>query len=63
MAGLECGHTFCTICWQLYLTYKIMHEGIGQTIPCPAKCDILVDDKTVLHLNRSILMFVENINI
>ncbi|CAF0788086.1 unnamed protein product [Adineta steineri] len=50
MAGLECGHTFCIICWQQYLTYKIMHEGIGQTIPCPAKCDILVDDRTVLRL-------------
>ncbi|CAF2052914.1 unnamed protein product [Rotaria magnacalcarata] len=56
MAGLECGHIFCTICWQYYLTTKIMHEGIGQTIPCPAKCDILVDDKTVLRL-------VENSNV
>jgi ariadne-1 len=51
MTGLECGHPFCTICWQHYLTYKIMYEGIGQTIPCPAtKCDILVDDKIVLDL-------------
>jgi ariadne-1 len=50
MSGLECGHTFCRNCWQHYLTYKIMHEGMGQTIPCPAKCDILVDDKTVLNL-------------
>ncbi|CAF1055744.1 unnamed protein product [Rotaria sordida] len=50
MAGLECGHIFCINCWQYYLTTKIMHEGIGQTIPCPAKCDILVDDKTVLRL-------------
>ena len=50
MRGLECGHVFCTVCWQYYLTTKIMHEGIGQTIPCPAKCDILVDDKTVLDL-------------
>jgi ariadne-1 len=50
MASLQCGHIFCTICWQHYLTTKIMHEGIGQTIPCPAKCDILVDDTTVLRL-------------
>lgn len=50
MAGLECGHTFCITCWRQYLTFKIMHEGIGQTIPCPAKCDILVDDRTVLNL-------------
>ncbi|CAM2707952.1 unnamed protein product [Rotaria socialis] len=56
MAGLECGHNFCIICWQYYLTTKIMHEGIGQTIPCPAKCDILVDDKTVLRL-------IENSNV
>ena len=50
MAGLECGHVFCISCWRYYLTTKIMHEGIGQTISCPAKCDILVDDKTVLSL-------------
>jgi ariadne-1 len=50
MAGLECGHIFCINCWRYYLTTKIMHEGIGQTISCPAKCDILVDDKTVLNL-------------
>ena len=50
MTGLECGHIFCTICWQHYLTYKIMCEGIGQTISCPAsKCDILVDDNIVLR--------------
>ena len=50
MASLECGHIFCIDCWRCYLTMKIMDEGIGQTIPCPAKCDILVDDKTVLNL-------------
>ncbi|CAF1016019.1 unnamed protein product [Adineta steineri] len=50
MTGLECGHIFCIICWQYYLTTKIRDEGIGQTIPCPSKCDILVDDKTVLQL-------------
>jgi ariadne-1 len=50
MTGLECGHIFCRLCWQQYLTYKIIHEGIGQTISCPSKCDILVDDKTVLNL-------------
>ena len=50
MAGLECGHIFCKTCWQYYLTIKIIDEGIGQTIPCPAKCDILVDDRTVLNL-------------
>ncbi len=53
MTGIECGHIFCRNCWQNYLTYKIMHEGIGQTIPCPAQCDILVDDKTVLNLIAS----------
>ena len=50
MTGLECGHSYCIGCWQNYLTIKIMREGIGQTIPCPAKCDILVDDKYVLRL-------------
>lgn len=53
MTGLECGHIFCIDCWRFYLTTKIMHEGIGQTISCPARCDILVDDKTVLQLIES----------
>ena len=53
MTGIKCEHTFCKTCWQQYLTYKIMHEGIGQTISCPAKCDILVDDETVLSLIQS----------
>ena len=50
ITGLECGHSFCIDCWRQYLKIKIMDEGIGQTIPCPAKCDILVDDKLVLDL-------------
>ena len=51
MTGIECGHPFCLVCWEQYLTYKIMHEGIGQTIACPAlQCDILVDDEKVLNV-------------
>jgi len=38
-------------CWSEYLTTKIMEEGMGQTISCPAHgCDILVDDNTVMRL-------------
>ncbi|KAK2524595.1 hypothetical protein Q9233_009524 [Columba guinea] len=49
--GLECGHKFCMQCWSEYLTTKIMEEGMGQTISCPAHgCDILVDDNTVMRL-------------
>uniref|UniRef100_A0A3P8WB83 RBR-type E3 ubiquitin transferase n=1 Tax=Cynoglossus semilaevis TaxID=244447 RepID=A0A3P8WB83_CYNSE len=49
--GLECGHRFCMQCWGDYLTTKIMEEGMGQTISCPAhSCDILVDDDTVMRL-------------
>jgi len=51
MTGLECGHVFCKYCWREYLTTKIMDEGMGQTISCAAhKCDILVDDSTVMNL-------------
>nr|ACE75360.1 ariadne [Glyptapanteles indiensis] len=51
MTGLKCGHRFCGDCWDEYLTTKIMEEGECQTISCPAhKCDILVDDKTVMRL-------------
>ncbi|TSM20293.1 E3 ubiquitin-protein ligase arih1l [Bagarius yarrelli] len=49
--GLECGHKFCMQCWGDYLTTKIIEEGMGQTISCPAhNCDILVDDNTVILL-------------
>uniref|UniRef100_A0AAY5K7H9 RBR-type E3 ubiquitin transferase n=1 Tax=Esox lucius TaxID=8010 RepID=A0AAY5K7H9_ESOLU len=49
--GLECGHKFCMQCWGDYLTTKIIEEGMGQTISCPAhSCDILVDDNTVMSL-------------
>ncbi|XP_029431673.1 E3 ubiquitin-protein ligase ARIH1 isoform X3 [Rhinatrema bivittatum] len=49
--GLECGHKFCMQCWSGYLTTKIIEEGMGQTISCPAHgCDILVDDNTVMRL-------------
>ncbi|XP_032831577.1 E3 ubiquitin-protein ligase ARIH1 isoform X2 [Petromyzon marinus] len=51
MTGLECGHRFCVQCWNEYLKTKIMDEGMGQTISCPAHgCDILVDDSTVMRL-------------
>ncbi|EDV46561.1 potential E3 ubiquitin-protein ligase ariadne-1 [Drosophila erecta] len=51
MTGLECGHRFCLICWQEYLSTKIVTEGLGQTISCAAHgCDILVDDVTVTKL-------------
>lgn len=53
MAGLKCGHIFCIECWQQYLTRKIMDEGISETISCPAKCNIRVDDVTVLRLIES----------
>ncbi|EFA12717.1 Protein ariadne-1-like Protein [Tribolium castaneum] len=51
MTGLECGHRFCYQCWNEYLTTKVVEEGVGQTIACPAlNCPILVDDETVMRL-------------
>uniref|UniRef100_A0A914VPU0 RBR-type E3 ubiquitin transferase n=1 Tax=Plectus sambesii TaxID=2011161 RepID=A0A914VPU0_9BILA len=51
LTGLECGHRFCTLCWGLYLTTKVMEEGRGQSIACPEhKCDILVDDAKAMEL-------------
>ena len=48
MAGLECGHMFCTLCWNEYLNTKILEENIGQQIFCPAtNCSILVDENFV----------------
>ena len=37
MAGLECGHLYCTSCWTEYLTMKIVDEGASQMIECPVK--------------------------
>ena len=49
MRGLECGHLFCTSCWDSYLKVMIMCQGQGQTIECPAtSCKIVVDEATVL---------------
>eukprot|EP00112_Aurelia_sp_Birch-Aquarium-sp1_P002902 Seg1321.9 transcript_id=Seg1321.9/GoldUCD/mRNA.D3Y31 product="E3 ubiquitin-protein ligase arih1" protein_id=Seg1321.9/GoldUCD/D3Y31 len=48
MAGLECGHMFCALCWNEYLNTKILEENIGQHIFCPAtNCNILVDENFV----------------
>lgn len=51
MTGLQCGHKFCTSCWDSYLTDRITEVGMGHSITCPAhKCDITVDDETVMRL-------------
>ena len=50
LAGLECGHLFCTQCWTEYLTTKIVDEGASQMIECPGACNIVVDDQTVMNL-------------
>lgn len=51
MASLDCMHKFCKLCWREYLKTKIIDEGMGLTISCAAhKCDILVDDNTVMSL-------------
>uniref|UniRef100_A0A4W5LQG4 RBR-type E3 ubiquitin transferase n=1 Tax=Hucho hucho TaxID=62062 RepID=A0A4W5LQG4_9TELE len=56
--GLECGHKFCMQCWGDYLTTKIIEEGMGQTISCPAhSCDILVDDNTVMIVMYSFCLY------
>lgn len=49
-AALACGHRYCTSCWRTYLTAKI-EEGECQSITCAAhKCDIVMDDETLLCL-------------
>eukprot|EP01135_Chromosphaera_perkinsii_P005909 Nk52_evm4s371 gene=Nk52_evmTU4s371 len=51
MASLPCGHIFCKSCWNQYLTTKIMEEGQGQDVSCPAhNCNILCDEWTVSNL-------------
>ncbi|GIY44975.1 e3 ubiquitin-protein ligase arih1 [Caerostris darwini] len=51
MTSLACGHRYCTECWSIYLTTKIMDQGEVQSIPCFAvDCDIIVDDQTIMNL-------------
>lgn len=39
---MSCGHRFCSMCWESYLTLKIQ-EGDAHHISCPEyNCDILV---------------------
>ncbi|KAJ1932630.1 hypothetical protein FBU59_006306, partial [Linderina macrospora] len=43
--GLACGHAFCTTCYVMYLTGKIL-EGMSWRIHCPApKCKALVGEQ------------------
>lgn len=51
MAGLACGHRFCSSCWQTYMTTKVMEDGEADSISCPADaCPILVDDEMVFQM-------------
>ncbi|XP_058795446.1 E3 ubiquitin-protein ligase arih1l-like [Phymastichus coffea] len=54
LTGLECGHRFCTNCWDGYLKIKIMNEGLVQKIKCMAqKCEIFMDDNTIMNLVKN----------
>ncbi|XP_065834133.1 ankyrin repeat and IBR domain-containing protein 1-like isoform X2 [Oscarella lobularis] len=47
---IPCGHSFCSQCWETYLTVKIK-EGDAHNIKCPAhKCNILVPLETIEQL-------------
>lgn len=52
--SLECGHKYCKMCWNQYLSVKIADDGVNDTIFCPEqKCGILVDDEDVIQLVTS----------
>eukprot|EP00051_Salpingoeca_urceolata_P027519 m.481836 g.481836 ORF g.481836 m.481836 type:complete len:517 (-) comp22339_c0_seq1:123-1673(-) len=56
MTGLDCGHTFCQVCWEMYLKTKIADDGT-QVIECPElDCPILVDELTVTRLIKDPLV-------
>lgn len=51
MTGLVCGDRFCSECWTVYLTTKIMDEGNVHRLTCAAQtCDTIVDDQIVMNL-------------
>ncbi|XP_070497948.1 E3 ubiquitin-protein ligase ariadne-1-like [Chironomus tepperi] len=46
---ISCGHGFCKQCWQQYLALKIIEEGCGDGISCPAhKCHYLLDENMII---------------
>ncbi|VDK67073.1 unnamed protein product [Onchocerca ochengi] len=53
LTGLQCNHRFCYLCWDSYLTTKIMEEGRAH-VACPQhNCPIIVDDEKTLTLVKS----------
>lgn len=46
----KCGHGYCKECWEHYLTVKIIDEGCGDGICCPAhKCHFLLDENMIIN--------------
>ncbi|CAG9807693.1 unnamed protein product [Chironomus riparius] len=46
---ISCGHGYCKECWEKYLTLKIIDEGCGDGIACPAhKCHLLLDENMII---------------
>jgi ariadne-1 len=54
LVALWCGHTFCTDCWQHYLSMKVKEHSTSITCPGATankkKCTLVVDDVTVAKL-------------
>ncbi|KAK3827425.1 MAG: hypothetical protein J3Q66DRAFT_320238 [Benniella sp.] len=45
---LRCDHSYCSDCYQMYLTQKITEEGECRSITCPAvNCKVVVDEPTI----------------
>lgn len=51
MDGLDCGHMYCLLCWDKYLTNEIIEHGNSMNLKCPCtECNIYVDDSIVQKL-------------
>jgi ariadne-1 len=48
----RCGHcSFCNDCYTQYLTTKIVEEGVGENLTCPAfKCNFVLEEAMVLSM-------------
>lgn len=54
MSSAGCEHEFCNNCWSKYLEVKILDEGMGENITCPAhNCTILLHYETCLNLLKN----------
>lgn len=51
VTSFKCGHQFCDSCCSEYFRAKVLNDGVGNEIKCPAlHCNMLIDDAIIIEL-------------